>query len=392
MIFQSKLLFLLGLLLCAGTTQSAIFITNSSGDITGIAGVEINGNYYNAIFHNFPLDAPAYGDEFALDASNALLSLFTDCGDFSDQPVDLAHTTGIVGFEGVESSFNFFNTNIEINSLNIQISSFVNGLASNDRQDLVVPRSGIGLPSSGIDSNSATYIEWIEASQVTMPDSITSVNLFPLIPTSTYTYTDGSVVTRTEIVREPTTFNGVNVTGIEDNEGDIEYFTNDCNGLFSHGTENVNDGDTSVFNPPAKVVEGTIEVGQTVNSSGTTTFNIDGEVFVLSYISTSTVVGEETIMVAAGTFDAVRVQVSINLSGIINLNQNSTYWYAENIGLIREETTINGEILNDELESYFIPSLTNTTPQVSVPIPVWSLFFLAAFFICFASIKNKKIR
>ncbi len=216
-----------------------------------------------------------------------------------------------------------------------------------------------------------------------------SESLFPLIPTSSYSYTNGTIITRTESIQEQSTFNNVVVTGVEDNEGDVEYFTNDSNGLFSYGTENINDGDTSLLSPPIKILEANTEIGQTINSSGTAIFTIGGSVFNFSYSSSSTVVGEETITVPAGTFDAVRVQVSISLSGIINSIQNSTYWYAENIGLIRDDTTIDGEILNDELETFFIPTQVNPTPEVSVPLPIWSLICLSGFIFFVANFRYK---
>jgi hypothetical protein len=82
------------------------------------------------------------------------------------------------------------------------------------------------------------------------------------------------------------------------------------------------------------------------------------------FSNTCTVAGKESITVAAGTFDAVRVDCQTAMNITITMNGapisspftfTATSWYAENVGLIKTVST--GDQLDSTLEltSYSIP-------------------------------------
>ncbi|MEM8845156.1 MAG: hypothetical protein AAGB35_08955, partial [Pseudomonadota bacterium] len=248
---------------------------------------------------------------------------------------------------------------------------------------------GVATGPAGAVTSSVTITGYTFRSKSTVtPISSTSKSLFPLIPNSIYTYIDGIGIPNTETIQDPSTFNGRDVIGIIDNEGFIEYFSNDGNGLFTHGTEDTNNGNRSTLNPPIKVMDGNPSLGQKIDSSGTAIFMIDGDSFVFNYDSSNTVVGTEMITVAAGSFEAVKLQSTISLNGIISSNQIATFWYVEDIGLVREEINIDGETTNNELVSFSIP-VALSTEEVEVPLPLWSILLLS-FFLIGLSIKYQR--
>jgi hypothetical protein len=77
---------------------------------------------------------------------------------------------------------------------------------------------------------------------------------------------------------------------------------------------------------------------------------------------TSTVVGMETVSVPAGTFEALRVDGTDNItsSGFmgmepINISVNSTYWFAEGVGIVRYSVSTEGSDSGGQLTSYTVP-------------------------------------
>ena len=73
-------------------------------------------------------------------------------------------------------------------------------------------------------------------------------------------------------------------------------------------------------------------------------------------------VGMETVTVPAGTFEALRVEGSENISmsgfmgmGGVDVAVNSTYWYARGVGIVRYTSVAEGSSSVGELTSYTIP-------------------------------------
>ncbi len=188
----------------------------------------------------------------------------------------------------------------------------------------------------------------------------TALELFPLVPGTTFNYLVNSSVQETETILPQSLFNGVQTFGVQDNEGDIEYYTNDVNGLLDYGSLDTVDGFTIISSPPLKFLNAQPILGQQINQSGTLITN-DPVIGSLSYTYSSTVIGLETITVPLGTFEALRVDFTLTASGIVFLTQTSSHWYAKDIGLIRDETTTDGLLEVRELVSIQSP------PQIVTP-------------------------
>ena len=82
------------------------------------------------------------------------------------------------------------------------------------------------------------------------------------------------------------------------------------------------------------------------------------------FTNSCTAAGVESVTVAAGTFDALRVdcQTTTNITITMNnspiqtsINFTATSWYAENVGLIKTATSGSGLDSTIELQSYNIP-------------------------------------
>ena len=161
MSFYHKYLFILGIFALSATTQSAILITNTAGEITGINGILINDVMWNAKFHNLATNAHIYDTDFAYDASEALLDLFLDTGIFSNQLIDREHSSSIVGFEDLPNSgfiYNYFSSITEITENNVWLGTSLFNAINNNKND--GDRVGGRSASIALDLPHQTFIEW----------------------------------------------------------------------------------------------------------------------------------------------------------------------------------------------------------------------------------------
>jgi hypothetical protein len=113
----------------------------------------------------------------------------------------------------------------------------------------------------------------------------------------------------------------------------------------------------------------TIDAGDTWSQSLTLegTQTISGLSYPASNQLTSdcTAIGSESVTVEAGTFDAMRVECQTDMNISIALDPNNPistplsltniYWYAEDIGMVKNDTTSPGINSTIELVSYNIP-------------------------------------
>ena len=113
----------------------------------------------------------------------------------------------------------------------------------------------------------------------------------------------------------------------------------------------------------------TINAGDTWSQSLTLegTQTISGTSFPASNQLTSncTAIGNESVTVEAGTFDTLRVECETDMNISMALDPNNPistslsltniYWYAENIGMVKNSTTSPGISSTIELVSYNIP-------------------------------------
>ncbi len=155
-------------LMFTSTAMSSAFI--EAGDaVTGISGVVIDGDTYDATFHNTLASADefVYSEAFALSASNALLDLFTGSGQFQGTEPDLV-TDVIVGSELDFAAL--ITTIYEVDSNNEAFAwSFVNKGSTAD------PLDEVGITQSfdpTLNSPSFAFTEWTPVSTIPVPATV----------------------------------------------------------------------------------------------------------------------------------------------------------------------------------------------------------------------------
>ena len=167
------------------------------------------------------------------------------------------------------------------------------------------------------------------------------------------------------------TLNGTPTRRVKDNFNNAFYFSNDDDGLVQHGSDSPGafapGTDTLRFVPGLEIADAIVEIGDSVTTSGTVTFVFaDVGSFPLSYDATSVVDSLETLTVPLGTFEALKLEVTIRIFGSIfgslfDETEVDTVWYVEDLGLIRQDITFDGET-----EVY---ELTGTNPVITSPVP-----------------------
>ena len=233
---------------------------------------------------------------------------------------------------------------------------------------------GIVRPSNDIAafriSSSGTFfalddLAFNEINQTPVPSAN---ELFPLNAMTTWTYLVDSSVIETETVLPDTRIvNGIGTIGIQGSDGNIEYYSNDGVGLRDHLAVDIN-GDTITLIPPATLLNSQPSICDVINNTGNAQFNIIGTgVLNFPYTYTSRFVGQESISVPLGTFDAFRVETSITISGtsngfFIDSNITSTSWLVEDIGVVKVISNDDGIIETRELVSVSNP------PEITSPL------------------------
>lgn len=211
-------------------------------------------------------------------------------------------------------------------------------------------------------------------------------NYLPLTAGDSWTGAEDGVVLTETVLANSVLINGVSAVAVQSSNGDVTFTTNDANGIREIGyvVQNVaipNYGMTSStvdFNPPLVDMPADVALGQIVNSAGTATVTYTGlGTYTLSYTGQSSPTAFETITVPAGTFNALKIQQQLSISGVINgVAVNSatvqTLWVAANVGVLRRDSTdtTNGVSTSHRyvLNSYnvFIPVVT-PAPFVFTP-------------------------
>ena len=199
----------------------------------------------------------------------------------------------------------------------------------------------------------------------------------PIAPGNSWTNTrDGVVVTDT-VLAAPATINGYVSTVVQSSNGDISYDLHDANGIQTTGDSTSvtipNYGATTqtmTFSPPMRLLPYDATLGVTYASSGTVSLVYAGiGTYALKYAIQSTPIGFESVSVPAGTFNALKLQSVLSISGSINgtpLNVSSTVttWLAIQVGAVQSQSTVtsNGVTTshNTTLNAYnvFVPVTT----------------------------------
>ncbi|MEY2631782.1 MAG: hypothetical protein RIR00_436, partial [Pseudomonadota bacterium] len=208
--------------------------------------------------------------------------------------------------------------------------------------------------------------------------AITALPYLPLDDGNSWTYQINTTQANRYVAAGSYPVNGVATKLLKYANGDEAYLTNDSNGIRKHkqyvasyylsGVGYVSE--TDVFSPPLKFANAEMNVGDVLSQSGKlqATLNAgNGQSlqFTLDYSGSSQVLGYESVVTPAGTFNnALKIKGSITYSGYANgqyLSGSTTevYWTIPNIGVVRNDTTTNGNT-----SSALLHSSNLTTPLV----------------------------
>jgi parallel beta-helix repeat protein len=203
--------------------------------------------------------------------------------------------------------------------------------------------------------------------QVQFGLTVQTAPYFPIDSGDFWTYQgDGHSFTRT-VLPGTVTIGGQATKVFQDDNGSINYFSNDSAGIRLHrqfqpdaeiGLRSPVDLEVT-FSPPIVLANATMAVGQTVVSNGTATTNKLPRVGVLTlgYSSSFTVQGFENVTVPAGSFEAVKLQGSVNVGGDV---VSETLYLVKNIGVVKLIDTSEG--------------ITETAELVATNVTVPSVF------------------
>lgn len=191
-------------------------------------------------------------------------------------------------------------------------------------------------------------------------ETMSTKDYFPLESGLEWTYEQNGLNTVTMTVLSGSEYvNGVQTKVVRQSGGEYSgtkvYYTNDSNGIRRHKEFSPDvyiDGFdfadmTVILSPPMKYADQTATIGELNNSSGSAKITISGlGTFNLDYDSAIKIVGLENITVPLGNFDAIKIQSSLTLSGYIygeyfTETTTSTYWLAEHIGPVKEQSGSN---------------------------------------------------
>ncbi len=190
------------------------------------------------------------------------------------------------------------------------------------------------------------------------PDKFVSAEFFPALPGTIWTYlVDGLKTVNVKVLPEVAIVRGVETNiAINTDTGVSICYTSDSNGILIYreliqeayvqgvGTVNL----LITFIPPIRLADGLVAVGQTSYSIGTAQYTIlpQRRVFNLNYKASYTLQAFKTVIIPAGTFDALRFTGKLAVSGDF---ESVTFYLAKNIGLIRDEVESNEQKSTREL-------------------------------------------
>jgi len=207
----------------------------------------------------------------------------------------------------------------------------------------------IGLVKVTDTDSEGTTTSLLTAANVPLPSPSTPFQMsdhFPLASGNFWTFQASdafSTFTNTLSVQSGSTpINGAVTKAVVDSvDGFVNYLTNDSSGVRVHGDADPAFGESETFSPPIVIANAQVNIGEVINGSGSVAFTVSGSgTATLSYTSTSVVEAFETVTVPAGTFPAVRIKNTVNVTGTAfgvseNSTETSTFWFARNVGLVK---------------------------------------------------------
>jgi len=178
---------------------------------------------------------------------------------------------------------------------------------------------------------------------VALGGAMTTAEYFPLGNGNSWTYsvtgTQGVFTHSVRVLPGTTIINGVATIAKEHSDGEIEYFTNDANGIRLHRESDPEITLTMV--PPIVFARATMNITETVHSTGIIMVDYPGFwTGTLSYDSTTTLEALETVTVPAGTYEAVKIYNSTRIfgdtpNGRIDETDTDTTWLTRYIGTVK---------------------------------------------------------
>lgn len=222
----------------------------------------------------------------------------------------------------------------------------------------------------------ALAVAWLSLFLSGMAFAFETAPYFPLGIGDSWTYrVDGGPSTLTYAVSGTTSFNGrtVKILSSQPDGGD-EYYTNDANGIRLHGGAFDLEGisATITMNPPVMLAAANATIGVTASTRGEVVTTVVGAGSLrLGYATTSTPLRFETVTVPAGSFTALRLEETDNISGWLNgvwfqEVARSTYWLVSGIGVVKQVT---GDGASTSTYGLVSSSRIDTTPDKPVFTP-----------------------
>lgn len=165
---------------------------------------------------------------------------------------------------------------------------------------------------------------------------VTATHL-PLVEGQVWEFLENDTFTVTkEVLADRDEVNGFDAFVVETVGGEVgfgrERFTNDAFGLQFHRVSDT--FGQATFTPPVLMLPDQFDTGDMFSSSGNVVS--DGG-FMIPYTSSTTVVGPATIVVPAGTFDTVVVEVTLTIN---NRSTTDRLFFADGVGVVRGEANI----------------------------------------------------
>ncbi len=166
---------------------------------------------------------------------------------------------------------------------------------------------------------------------------------------------------------------------VSDSDGTLSYMTNDSSGIRQFGdVESVFVSGygmttaTMTLSPPMTFAPAQFTVGQQQTSTGLATIVYQYVTTVdLNYTATATAMGTEYVTVPSGTYLAIKLSVTLNMSGYINgtyqsISDSEIVWVVDGIGSVQEIVTAP----DGTTETYALVStnLTQTTTTTTTTI------------------------
>ena len=152
--------------------------------------------------------------------------------------------------------------------------------------------------------------------------------------------------------------------------GSIEYYTSDAEGIKLHQYQAGFDPVTRL-DPPAVIANSTINIPEAILSEGLIVFEgLDINAYEAFYDTHTEVLDLETVTVPFGTFEAVKVKFTFEISAFIyNTTQNidvlteSTYWFVHQLGPVKQHIRRERDFVED-LNTTGVLVDTNIEPPI----------------------------